>query len=127
MLATFTTNCTTTTTAALDFVDLTEDIQKALIESEISEGRVVIFCSDKDCALLLNERESGLLSDLRSTIERLRPHSNGSRNTLVGSISLTVPVVEAKLGLGTWQRVLLVELAGPGERSVSVQIVGERE
>ena len=126
-MTTFTTDCTTTTSAALDFVDITDEIEKALIDSEIVAGRVIIFSNAKDCSLLLNERESGLLSDLKNTIERLAPGADGARSSLVGSASLTVPVVDAKLGLGTWQRVLLVDLAGPGRRSVSVQIVGERE
>ena len=124
-MATFTTDCSTATSEELDFVDITDDIEKALIDSEIVEGRVIIFSNQRDCTLLLNERETGLLSDIRNTIERLAPGNNGARSSLLGSASLTVPVVESRLGLGTWQRVLLVDLAGPAERTVSVQIVGE--
>lgn len=41
------------------------------------------------------------------------------------STSEVIPVVEGKLGLGTWQSVLFLELDGPRTRSVSIQIMGE--
>ena len=40
--------------------------------------------------------------------------------------SETVPVVDGKLALGTWQSVILVELDGPRKRTVGVQVVGQR-
>lgn len=126
MLNTFTTQCEVTTVGTPEFVDITEQVEKAVGESGISDGRVVLFASESGCALLLNEKESGLLSDLKGTIERLRPHTNGSGRSLVGSTSLTIPIVGGRVALGTWQRVLLVGLDEPGSRSISVQIVGER-
>ena len=45
------------------------------------------------------------------------------RHLLLGA-SETVPVVDGRLHLGTWQRVFLVELDGPRRREVVVQVMG---
>lgn len=106
-----------------DFVDLTDEIAAALERSAIAHGRVTVFSPDERCAILVNERESGLLQDLKSALSRMSNGSSG--DVLVGSSSVVLPVVDGELKLGTWQRVLLVELGQPSRRAVSVQIVGE--
>jgi thiamine phosphate synthase YjbQ (UPF0047 family) len=44
---------------------------------------------------------------------------------MIGSTSVVIPAVDGRLRLGTWQRVLLVELDEPARRSFLVQVVGE--
>ena len=118
-----TVECEATTSAPPDFVDLTDDIVAAVERCAIVQGRVTVFSPDERCAILVNERESGLLQDIKGVLERM---TNGSRgDALVGSSSVVLPVVDGELKLGTWQRVLLVELDQPSRRTVSVQIVGE--
>jgi secondary thiamine-phosphate synthase enzyme len=117
--------CSARTSDTLGFVDLTDDIQTALHASGIEDGQVTIFSPHTTCAILVNERESGLLEDIKRTIGRLS--SNGAQQSagMVGATSVVLPAVEGELWLGTWQRVLLVELGEPAERSVVIQIVGE--
>lgn len=118
-----TVECEATTSAPPDFVDLTDDIVAAVERYAIVQGRVTVFSPDERCTILVNERESGLLQDIKGVLSRM---SNGSRgDALVGSSSVVLPVVDGELKLGTWQRVLLVELGRPSRRTVSVQIVGE--
>jgi secondary thiamine-phosphate synthase enzyme len=107
------------------FVDLTDDIQRALETSGISDGQVTIFSPHTTCAILVNERESGLLEDIKRTLGRLNPNVAEQSAGMVGATSVVLPAVEGELRLGTWQRVLLVELGEPSERSVVIQIVGE--
>jgi thiamine phosphate synthase YjbQ (UPF0047 family) len=110
------------TQAAMDFVDITEDIQACLDDSGIRGGQVTVFSPQPSCAIVVNELESGLLADIKAAADRL---GAGRRRTMIGSASAVFPAIDGKLRLGTWQRVLLVELEGPSTRSVLVQIVGE--
>ena len=117
--------CETNTKAAPSFVDLTEDIQKAVGESGISNGQVTVFSPDTTCALLVNERESGLLEDIKRAIVRLSPNGDEAHAGMLGATSVVLPAVDGQLRLGMWQRVLLVELREPSQRSIVIQIVGE--
>ena len=124
-MLTHTTRCSAHTDAPPAFVDLTDDIRSAVAASPVEEGRVTVFAPDDGCAILVNERESGLLEDLKNTIARLHDgHESGPR-VVVGAASVVLPVSGGSLSLGTWQRVLLVELDEAGERTVSIQVVGE--
>ena len=116
-------NCTAATAATPDFVDITDEVQDALEDSGISDGQVTVFSPHRDCPLLVQERESGLLADITQTMHRLRRSADAS--WFVGSPSIVLPAIAGRLGLGMWQRVLLVELDRPRERSVVVQITGE--
>ncbi len=117
--------CTTATAHELEFVDVTDDIQRELGACGIRDGQVTVFAADHACVLLMNERESGLLSDLKQTLHRLGRHAPADRRTAIGSTSLVVPAVDGRLRLGTWQRVLLLELEESWTRPFIVQIVGE--
>jgi secondary thiamine-phosphate synthase enzyme len=109
----------------LDFVDITEDLREVVNTSGIKSGRVTLFSPSTGCSLLANERESGLLRDIRRAVAKLEAEG-GSRNALhIGASSIVIPLVEGDLRLGTWQRILLVELEQPAERDVVVQVVGE--
>jgi secondary thiamine-phosphate synthase enzyme len=124
-MRTFTQERTLRTTGHPEFIDVTDDIVEVLSGSGIQDGMVTIFSLQEACALIVNERESGLLSDLKSTMERLGIAHAKARKTMLGSTSIVLPAVGGKLRLGTWQRVLLVELEEPGERTFLIQVIGE--
>jgi secondary thiamine-phosphate synthase enzyme len=125
MMRTHRSVCVAKPIAAPDFVDITGEIQQALHGSGIRDGQVTVFSADKACSIVLNERESGLWSDVKRTLERLGATEPSDRRTLLASSSVTLPVVGGELRLGTWQRVLFVELEEACDRTVSIQIVGE--
>ena len=116
--------CTTATATTPDFVDITDEVQSALADSGISDGQVTVFSPQGSCPLLVQERESGLLADIAQAMYRLGHFANG-KSSLVGSPSVVLPAIAGRLRLGIWQRVLLVELEEPRQRSVVVQITGE--
>ena len=124
-MRTFISECSTHTSAVPDFVDITTNVEAAVTESGLTEGQVTIFSPDTDCVLIVNEREKGLLSDIKSTLERLGLSHPERGTTMIGSTSVVLPASEGKLRLGAWQRLLLVELKEAGPRSVIVQVVGE--
>lgn len=122
MLKTHHARCTAQADDVPGFVDITDSIEAALVESGIRNGQVTVFAPDDGCSLLVNERETGLLHDLRTVLGRLK---QGWPRSIIGSASLVLPAMEGRLGLGMWQRVLLVELDQPSARPVVVQVLGE--
>ena len=55
------------------YLDLTEDLQRAIKDSGVTDGAVVAFCAHTTCALLINEWEDGALEDLRNRMLALVP------------------------------------------------------
>jgi secondary thiamine-phosphate synthase enzyme len=114
----------------LDFIDITEEVRAAVISSNVRDGRVTVFSPSPSSTLIANERESGLLKDIRRAVDKLtnngvQANGTAAEDFQVGASSLTIPVVGGELRLGTWQRLLLVELEAPADRKVIIQIVGE--
>ena len=129
------------TTGKTDLIDITREVSLRVRESGISEGSVLIFVPGSTAALTTIEYESGVIEDLREAIARLAPDNlnyrhdarwgdgNGYshvRAALLGP-SLTIPVIEGKLVLGTWQQVILCDFDNrPRKRQVVVQVTGDR-
>jgi secondary thiamine-phosphate synthase enzyme len=108
---------------AAGFVDITERIQETIADARIVHGRATVSGGDPSCALVVNEKETGLITDVRSAIERLGATDDAAPT--IGSGSVVVPIVEGKLRLGTWQRILLIELNGSSDRTIGVHLIGE--
>jgi len=120
--------------------DLTGDVAEAVRRSGVDMGVAHIFCVGSTAAVGAIELEPGLQRDLPEMLDRLIPPSreygheqtwhdgNGHSHlqaTLLGP-SLTIPVADGKLVLGTWQQVFFVECdVRPRQRSVVVTVLGE--
>ena len=87
--------------------DVTGHVEEALAASGIRSGHVTICTGDAGCTLIVNEKETGLISDIKGAVGRL---GNGASTPPLGSSSVMLPAIDGALGLGQWQRVLLVEL-----------------
>ena len=136
-------------TARLDFLDLTEELERAVKDSGVTDGCVVAFCAHTTAALLINEWEDGALQDFRARLEALIPddvaydHDDLERRTqnlqegherpngrshvaqmLMGGSSHARPVTGGKPMLGRWQRLMLIELDEPKERQVIFHVFG---
>ena len=107
------------------FVDITDDVKNAVSGSGVRHGRVTVFSPAEDCPLIANERESGLLEDIKRAVERLENAGDDVAPKTIGSASIVFPIVDGVLRLGTWQRLLLFEMGEPSEREVLMQIEGE--
>jgi secondary thiamine-phosphate synthase enzyme len=135
------------TTAAPGFYDITDDVNAIVAESGVSFGQVTVFSSHTTAAIRINENEPLLLRDLARTLRQLAPanayyeHNDFGRRTvnmnpdecanghahcqhLFLSTSETIPVIEGRTSLGTYQRVFLIELDHPRMRQVLVNVVG---
>jgi secondary thiamine-phosphate synthase enzyme len=116
-------------------IDLTGQVQTAVASLGVTEGLACISVQHCTCALYVNENESGLLADTLRLVEELtsrggwqhdRIDDNAAAHlaaSLLGP-SVVLPVEGGEVVLGTWQRILLLELDGPRRRTVTVSVVG---
>ena len=57
-----------------DFLDLTDDLRRAIKDSGVVDGAAIVFCAHTTCALLINEWEDGAMADFRRHLTDLVPH-----------------------------------------------------
>lgn len=128
------------TTAGTDILDLTPELRENLERSGVSAGQVVVFVPGSTGAVTTIEYEEGVVDDLRKAIERLAPRTieyahdaawgdgNGYSHVRAAMLgpSLSIPVVDGAMTLGTWQQVVLIDVDNrPRKRRVIQQILGE--
>jgi secondary thiamine-phosphate synthase enzyme len=144
-----TTEITVTPEERYAFLDLTDDLRRAVKDAGITDGIAVAYCAHTTCALLINEWEDGALDDFRRHLVDLVPHEgayyrhddfevrtqnlhederrNGHAHVkamLLSATSHAIPVAGGEPSLGTWQRLLLFELDEPKDRIVTFQVLG---
>jgi secondary thiamine-phosphate synthase enzyme len=123
-----------------EIVDITDEIQGIVESSKLENGVVTSFVPGSTGALTTIEYEPGLLVDFPLALQRLAPkevpyeHENQWRDgnghshvraSMIGP-DLSVPFLDKKLTLGTWQQIVFLELdVRPRDRNVIVQIIGE--
>jgi secondary thiamine-phosphate synthase enzyme len=123
-----------------DIIDMTTELSNIVKESKIKNGTVTIFVSGSTAAVTTIEYEPGLIHDFPEMLARIVPKDieyehdntwhdgNGHshlRSSLIGP-SITIPIIQSKLTLGTWQQVVLLEMdTRSRDRTVILQIMGE--
>ena len=121
-------------------IDVTRQVAQEVADSGLKDGTVTVFVTGSTGGVTTVEYESGLISDLRDLFDRLAPSNisyqhnlrwgdgNGHahvRASLVGP-SLTVPFVDQKLTLGTWQQIVFIDFDNrPRSRELVLQLMGE--
>jgi secondary thiamine-phosphate synthase enzyme len=119
-------------------VDLTEGVARIVSTAGVDRGLVTVFAVGSTVAVTTMEYEPGGVSDLQGLLERLIPtrgdyehnrlnqDSNSHahlRAALIGP-SETIPVVGGRLGLGTWQQIVLIDFDDrPRQRTINVHVV----
>ncbi len=128
------------TTSGTDVVDITGELRDNLALCGVTEGTLVVFVPGSTGALTTIEFEPGAVADLKAALDRSVPHDihydhnaawgdgNGYshvRAALVGP-SVSIPVVDGALCLGTWQQVVLLDFDNkPRTRRIIQQVIGE--
>ena len=117
-------------------LDVTGQVEAAVAASGVREGLALVFCPHTTAAVVVNEMDGRLEQDLLAWAAKAVPEGAGWRHDTeeanahahLQGIALnqaaTLPVVGGRLALGTWQHVLFVELDGPRQRELWVQVVG---
>jgi secondary thiamine-phosphate synthase enzyme len=123
-----------------DIQDLTAAVQGAIAQSAIRNGLATVFVAGSTAGVTTIEFESGVVADLDRAFEQIAPRGaeykhhlrwgddNGSSHVRAGLLgpSLTIPVKDGSLTLGTWQQIVLVEFdTRPRTRDIVIQVIGE--
>ncbi len=136
----FTTTLELSTQGDCEIVDITERVQEEVSRTPLSNGLVTVFVPGSTGGVITLEHEPGVVGDLKEAFERLSPRElphrhhrswgdgNGHahvRASLVGP-SLSVPLREGRLALGTWQQIAFVDFDNRSRRRVLiVQVMGD--
>jgi len=119
------------------FVDITAQVSAAVAESVVRDGVVVVYVPHTTAGVTINENaDPSVRSDMKLALERMVPqsllftHAEGNADahvkaSLMGS-SVSVPLADGRLQLGTWQGVFFAEFDGPRRRRVLVSLLAAR-
>jgi secondary thiamine-phosphate synthase enzyme len=116
-------------------MDLTDKVQEIVSKHGVKNGLVHVFAPHATGVIILTELESGLLEDIKSLLEQIVPKRGDFRHPSNAHAHLrsvllppdkTLPIINGRVALGTWQSLLFVETdVYPRRRSVIVQVLGE--
>ena len=123
-----------------DIIDITARVDSARGRSNIENGLVTVFCPGSTGSVTTVEYEAGVLRDLQKAIEKVAPSDipyehdrrwgdgNGFSHVRAAFMkpSLTIPLIDGKLALGTWQQIVFIDFDNKKrERKILVQVIGE--
>jgi secondary thiamine-phosphate synthase enzyme len=141
------------TAGGLHVTDITEDVGEIVRESGVTDGICCVYSPHTTCCVRVNEYEQGMFEDFSALLRRLVPHAretyyahddwdrrtenvdceedkvmaNGHAHCMsmiLGSAGESIPVSDGELCLGTYQRVLFIELDRSRPRRWLVKVVG---
>ncbi len=117
-----------------EIVDISEEIENILANKENKNGLVNVFIAHTTAALTCADLDPGTDKDMLDAFSEIipklsyrHPHDPSHvgdhiMSSIIGS-SVTIPYKNAKLILGTWQRVILVEFDGPKSRNIIIKVI----
>ncbi len=120
-------------------VNITDEVQKAVAESGVKEGLVLVNAMNITASVFINDDESGLHRDYERWLERLapeKPYSQYDHNgyednadahlkrTIMGRETV-VAITNGKLDFGTWEQIFYFEFDGMRNKRVLIKIIGE--
>jgi secondary thiamine-phosphate synthase enzyme len=131
------------------FLDLTDELRRAIKDSGVTDGCAVAFCAHTTCALLINEWEDGALADFRHRMREVVPdgdqyyahddfdirtqnmhedeRANGHAHVkamLLSATSHAIPIVAGEPAFGAWQRLIFFEMDEPKDRTITFHVFG---
>ncbi len=133
---------TVQTNQRIELVDLTDRLMEFVRRLDIREGMLSLWSMHTTCAVMINEFQNALLSDIKRVLEEIitrdsewmhndpahsdcdRMNADSHLRAMLLGHSLTLQISGGELVLGQWQRVLAAELDGPRARTFRIQAWG---
>ncbi|HEY9825230.1 MAG TPA: secondary thiamine-phosphate synthase enzyme YjbQ [Stenomitos sp.] len=133
------------TQANFEICDLTPSIQAWIATTGVQTGQLTVIGQHTTTALAINENETRLWEDIRVFLQKIAPagdrylhddlhlrdvpedepiNAHSHLMALLMNPSVVVPIVAGRLGLGTYQSILMLELDGPRQRKVLCHLLG---
>jgi len=122
------------------FVNITPDVERAVAESGVREGLVLVNPMHITASVFINDDEYGLHQDYERWLEQIAPHApigqyrhndTGEDNAdahikrqIMGR-EVVVAVTDGKLDFGTWEQIFYGEFDGGRPKRVLIKIIGE--
>lgn len=121
------------------FTDITPSVARWVSGTGIGNGLLTVFCRHTSASLLIQENaDPDVRRDLLTAFDRLAPrHANYVHDTegpddmpahirtVLSGVSLSIPVIEGRMALGTWQGIYLAEHRDrPHRRDLVFQLIG---
>jgi len=128
---------TVSTKSYEELIDITHNVEGIIQRSAVKDGVCIVYIPHATAGIILNESaDPNIKRDFLSALDRLIPKHAGYlhdridnnahahiKSAIVGS-SVTIPVSNGHLGLGTWQAIMLCEFDGPrARRRVVIKII----
>ncbi len=122
-----------------EIIRITEDVQKAVDESGIKEGLVLVNAMNITASVFINDDESGLHRDYERWLEKLAPEKpysqydhNGFEDNADAHLKRTImgrevvcAITDGRLDFGTWEQIFYYELDGKRNKHALIKIIGE--
>jgi secondary thiamine-phosphate synthase enzyme len=126
----------------VELKSITREIAAFVEQAPIRDGIVHVSSLHTTAGLMMNEVQGALLSDVTNMFEQVIPstvyykhndpllsdcdrrNADAHLRAVVVGHSVSIPIIDGKLKLGTWQNVLLTEFDGPNNRKVHIQVMG---
>ena len=118
----------------VSFIDITDKVTSIVSAYDISEGTCIVYSPHTTCGITINENaDPDVKRDMIRELSRFVPFEDGYRHmegnsaahikaSLMGS-SVTIPISQGTLLLGTWQGIYFCEFDGPRKRHVTIQVM----
>jgi len=120
------------------FIDITEKVEEKVKKSKVKNGIVHLFSEHNTACMIIQENDETIFEDLKDFFERVLPLTKKYFHSYEGSLNatahiksnllsqeLTLPINNGNLILGTWQRIIFLELFEARKRKIFVTIIGE--
>jgi secondary thiamine-phosphate synthase enzyme len=121
-----------------EYVNITPQVEQALVKSGIREGMILVSAMHITAGVYVNDAEDGLIGDIDEWLEQIAPfradyrhHRTGESNgdshlkSLLVHHEVIVPVTAGKLDFGPWQQVYYAEFDGQRSKRVIIKVMGE--
>lgn len=117
-----------------EIVDITDEVNTMLKKSKTENGVCILFLKHTTASITTADLDPGTDQDMLDAFDKLIPKLNYRHphnpahvpdhilSSVIGT-SLTLPIKNSGLDLGTWQRVILVELDGPKQRNIVLNVI----
>jgi len=127
------------TKARREFINITSQVEEAVIESKVKEGLCLVNAMHITSSVFINDDESGLHRDFDEWLEKLAPfgkdkyqhnltgEDNGDahlKRTIMGR-EVVAAITQGKLDFGPWEQIFYAEFDGQRKKRVLVKIIGE--
>lgn len=121
-------------TASKQVISITNEVNKIISKNKYKEGLCIIFTAHTTCCLTTADLDPGTDQDMIAAFNKIIPNLNYRHphdpshvgdhimSSIIGP-AVTIPVSKEKLNLGVWQEIVLIELNGPKERKVYVNLL----